>query len=264
MPPERLRDRVVAAGHIQASYLLWRLGCVRDLPWSLCSGDRRANLQALAARPRPEDEGCNAKIWELLQIGCDEQVLLDGLELLSKVSFSSKRVEEGHVQGSKLMQLHRRLGEAGMLVRAQIGQVRPLIARSPTEMRLAKVEEQIDKLSRKNPEKLGAKQAYMGKMIAMARGKRLRSSAGPGSVTRHCVANHGRMWAELAPEVKAAWHERAVQQRVCAKRKLEADVHAAQAKRRAILEEARETEEGPLSLTKIRVSSDELERFDDM
>lgn len=178
--PGDFRDRAVRAGHAQASYLLWRLSDARDLPWRLCMGDRKANLRALAAGPRPADLGCSAKIWDLARLDCPEEILLEGLDLLANLSFSSKRVEEGHVQASRLSQMHRRLGVAAMVVRAQIGQARPLIARSDGDKQLARIEQRIATLRKKSPHKVGAKQMYMGRMIGMAKEKAVRRPGGAG------------------------------------------------------------------------------------
>jgi hypothetical protein len=64
----------------------------------------------------------------LLQLGYPVEPVLEGLELLKKVSLSAKRVEEGHVQGSRLTQYHHRGGAPAMVARAQVGQARPLFS----------------------------------------------------------------------------------------------------------------------------------------
>ena len=112
MPPQLLRHEVLKAGHTQAGYLLWRCSDARALPWSLCIGDCMANLAALKEGERPSDLGCAAKIWDLLQAGFPQAPLVEGISLLVRLSFSAKRVEEGHVQGSRLAQLHKKYGEA--------------------------------------------------------------------------------------------------------------------------------------------------------
>jgi hypothetical protein len=88
------------------------------------------NLLEFAEGPRPTSQGCSEKIWDLMQAKFDVELILEGLEMLSRVSWSSKRVEEGHVVGSRLNQLHKKFGETAMVTRAQLGQLRALTTRS--------------------------------------------------------------------------------------------------------------------------------------
>lgn len=68
MPPQQMRHRVVHAGQVQASYLLWRCKDLERLPWSLCRGDLVANLEVLAAGPRPVDHcvASHGSMWAQL------------------------------------------------------------------------------------------------------------------------------------------------------------------------------------------------------
>ena len=177
MPPQLLRHQVIMSGNIQASYLLWRCQDLQQLPWSLVTGDMSANLRELKAGPRPTDLGCATKIYDLLQMEYPEEEIIKGVMLLGRLSCSAKRVEEGHVQGSRLLQLHRKYGEATMMARSQIGQLRPMVAKSAVETKIDAVDAALQRLAKKNPNKCGAKQIFLGSMVSIMQEKKMRASS---------------------------------------------------------------------------------------
>lgn len=78
------------------------------------------------------------------------------------------------------------------------------------------------------------------------------------------VSKHGDMWNQLSAAVKAGWHQRALMHRTLAKRKIASDLAAALAKKQRIESGLVEVKDGPLTLSKIRFSVGELQRFDEM
>lgn len=263
--PHLVRHRSLLAGHVQASYLEWRLQDAHRLPWALCRGDMQENLERLAAEPRPDDEGCAAKIWELMRLNVPVKLITDGLLLLSRLSWSSKRVEEGHVQGSRLVQLHKRNGEVGMMLRSQLGQARCLLARPPEEKALDKLEERIKSLKKKNPDKCGGKQVFMGRMVAMAKAKRDIGHLSAAATTQHMVKMHGLKWDSLSPQLQMAWRETALQRRVASRKKIKEELEEAMQKKKYLEEKLKpKIIEGPLTLTKLRFTTSELLEFNNM
>jgi hypothetical protein len=212
----QLQSRTLRASHAQASYLRYRLKYVEELPWCLCVGDMRANLDKLRAGPKPTDEHCAAKIWGLLQLGYPEEPILEGLELLRKASMSAKRAEEGHVQRSRLTQLHKRGGSGMMVARAQVGQARALFSSTKQETELGKIDARLAALEKKSPKKIGAKQVFTGGLIQLAH--RRRQQGGKGSriradATQYLVKSHGEKWQSLSDASKAGWEDRAATRR---------------------------------------------------
>eukprot|EP00971_Amphidinium_carterae_P333569 6468364-Amphidinium_carterae.1 len=69
---------------------------VKSLPWSLCCGDIRANLRALAAGTEPT-EPTSLKIYRLARESLvSERELVKGLELLATCPWTARVVEQLH------------------------------------------------------------------------------------------------------------------------------------------------------------------------
>ena len=262
---EELRNRCIRSAHIQSAFLRWRLRECARLPWSLCRGDRMQNLLEFAEGPRPTSHGCSEKIWDLMQAKFDVELILDGLEMLSRVSWSSKRVEEGHVAGSRLNQLRKKFGEAAMVTRAQLGQLRALTTLSAEEKRLDKLNATISKLKRKNPNKKGAKQVFLGSLVKLLHSKKdagLKVSVG---ATRKLVAGHGKTWLEMSDGYKRLWREKALQEQKDGRRQLADDLRAAMVRKASVEQECKMVVlDSPLKLSACRFTKHELQAFDAM
>ena len=74
---------------------------------------------------------------------------MEGLTLLSRLSSSTKKVEEPHAQGIRLLQRHKGLGDEALVLRAQLGQSRCLFLRQQGEERLMVVERRLKQLAKK-------------------------------------------------------------------------------------------------------------------
>ncbi|CAK0826209.1 unnamed protein product [Prorocentrum cordatum] len=265
VPARRLRHRSILAGHVQASYLIWRLSDARALPWSLCTGGIKANLAELAAGPRPDhDEGCSAKIWDLMRLGAPSEMLEEGVQLLSKLGHSSKRVEEGHVQGSRLLQFHKRHEEMTLISRAHVGQCRTLFATPPLQKSLGAANAKLVRLEKRNPEKIGGKQVYFSNMVSALQRKKAAGIRVPNDAVPHCVGKHGEWWNRLTDEKREKWRAQAVERRAEAWRELNGEIEQAVKKRRLVQEEIAKAYAGPVTLTRCRLTPSELQQFDDM
>ena len=263
-PARRLRSRCLLAAHDQSSYFLWRSTPAQELPWSLLIGDVDENLRELVSSSMPSDAGCAAKIWQLLKLNTPVELIKEGLQLLGSLSWSAKRTEEGHVTGSRSVRHHNRGCEASLIVRSQLGQLRPLVNRAPQDRALLRLDDKITRLEKKNPEKCGAKQMYMGAMINLVTERRKNGAVMRHDATQHCVAKHGQMWAELSLAHRQGWHERAVAHRHEAQQQIAHDLEEARLQRRQLLDEMSEEKPGPLTLTKLRFSELELLEFDSL
>eukprot|EP00969_Alexandrium_andersonii_P197076 8707616-Alexandrium_andersonii.AAC.1 len=84
---------------------------------------------------------------------------------------------------------------------------------------------------RKNPNKIGAKQAFMGGLVQLAHKRRSVGIGSSSQATQTVVKHHGKQWEQLSDLQKQAWHERALGQRSEAKRKIEDALADARAQR---------------------------------
>jgi hypothetical protein len=66
-----------------------------QLPWTLASGDINSNLDSLKREEEPEEETAS-KVWQLLQMGYNRASLVEAVELLAHVHWSTGGVEQAH------------------------------------------------------------------------------------------------------------------------------------------------------------------------
>ena len=103
-----LRDGTIAAAHT-CFHFVWRRVMQRatSLPWRLCRGDIKANLQALAAQEVPPTEPTTWQIWELMnEHDYSEEVLVRLVECLSQVPWTSLPAEQQHGSLAMLKKWH--------------------------------------------------------------------------------------------------------------------------------------------------------------
>ena len=89
------------------------------------------------------------EIYTLLRLGFPEDVILQGVEMLAKLSWSSKPVEEGHASASCIMKMHRLYGEETMDVRSMLGQPRALLNTGALQSKESQLENELARLRRK-------------------------------------------------------------------------------------------------------------------
>ena len=90
-----LRDDIANGTACQVAYARNGLREVRGLPWSLCRGDIRANLEALGSAPKPEEEVAG-RIHDLLMAGISLESNVGVVRLLGQVPWTTTSVEDPH------------------------------------------------------------------------------------------------------------------------------------------------------------------------
>jgi hypothetical protein len=260
-----LRSKCVQGGYIQASFIFWRLRAATRLPWSLVIGDRRQNLLDLAAGPSPGDL-TSWKIYQLMQLGFPIDQLLDGVELLSRLSWSSKPVEEGHASASALMKLHHRYGEAQMKARAMVCQSRSLFSRSHLEKRVSELESRMARLRKRDPGKITGKAIYVKELFSLVSQKKQEGRTLALDVTNKVIAKHGERWEAMSDIRKRQYLQKAIEARSESRDQLSAEMELVESEllnvRRQL--EAEKTTDEPLKLSRCSLTSSQLQRFDDM
>ena len=112
--PGTLRDRCCQGSLTSVAYINYRLRIARKDVWKLIQGDRRANVLEFAVGPQPKQrDSVLFKIHELVRLG-EIETVLDGLELLSKASWTTLPEEQQNRIHSGLMKVHKTM-EAPLL-----------------------------------------------------------------------------------------------------------------------------------------------------
>lgn len=197
VPGASLRGATIAAATTSAGYIHGHLRSARRGAWALLGGDRCANLKALASGPCPEHDEVMFKIWEMMRLGMGVGLIVEGLEALSRCSWTTMAEEQGHVAASSLMRLHRQYGVETLQGRAMVLQCRPLFAPSKIEKQIRQKEIQLQAVSRKQVRRISGRQLFL-RDLHRETGK-LRSSgrAVPSTIVKSLFAKHGKRWRAL-------------------------------------------------------------------
>ena len=130
------------------------------------------------------------KIQRPMLIGFPLEQMLEGVELFSRLSWSSKTVEEGYASASTLMKLHRRYGLDTMKSRAMIIQSRALFQRNRSHNQLARVDARLAKLRRRNPVKITGKGIWISQLFRTLKEQKQRGKLVRRGTTNHLIMVH--------------------------------------------------------------------------
>ena len=170
-----LRDDTIAAAHT-CFHFVWRRVMTRatSLPWRLCRGDIKANLQALAAQEVPPTEPTTWQIWELMnEHDYSEEVLVRLVECLSQCPWTSLPAEQQHGSLAMLKKWHPDYSTEVLVGRALMHQgVRILPSLRGDHLKLAQVQKQLRSAMRKDPTKVGPKHMLVQALFRVIKQKK--------------------------------------------------------------------------------------------
>ena len=259
-PAARLRSDAMMAGVTSAGYIQGHLRAVRRGAWGLLQGDLVANLTALAAGPRPDDDENKFKMFEMLRVGMGAEAVLEGLRAMARCSWSTLSEEQGHVAASGLMKLHREYGASTLQCRAMMLQCRPFFTATKEQQAVEAKRRQVAKLETKHVAKFTGRQLFLKYLTQEV--DRLRSNGRkfPAGVKQTVFNKHGARWRSL-PD-----HRRRNYEWLADKARDDADAERS-SQRRELLHEIELLEKGsqqlrpadrPVRLTDCKLSGDDL------
>ena len=163
--PEDLASEVVDGGHA-SWHFFWRrvLSVAADLPWRLCRGDVEANLAALKAGDMPV-EPVSKKIYKLLHMDFPLSQIVEAVGLVGEVSWTTLVAEQQHGTLAAVKKNHPDYDPSTLVSRTLMVQANRLLpGQSAEERQLKKIVSKLDKLSRKNPDKMSGQAWYLRKL----------------------------------------------------------------------------------------------------
>ena len=158
-----LRGQCVRAGHRACAFFAWRvLRPSNQLPWTLCRGDIKSNLEKLKAGPRPINSTAE-KPWVLLQNGVIPMVVLIRLvTLLADTPWTTMVVEQLHGSLAALSRVHPEYELSTFFSRTFIMyMMRLLWMLTKEDKSIEKTRKALGRIDRKVPRRCGPKQVYL-------------------------------------------------------------------------------------------------------
>ena len=103
---QEVRSKTMQAALVTKGHLHEKIFAdTRRLPFSLCRGDKQANLVSLRDGARP-DEPTAEQLWDLMQLGYPIDALISVLEEVQGLPWSSQGVEQAHAGAAQVMKHH--------------------------------------------------------------------------------------------------------------------------------------------------------------
>jgi len=166
------------------------LSVARDLPWSLARGDINENLHRLLQGTPPIDPTAQ-KIRKLHELGYSRPLLIEGIERLADVHWSTTIVEQGHGSASVIHKAHRTYGVDKLCQRSMVHMMRALFPRHTEEVASQRLENRLEAIAKKQPQKITGGHVVMAECMDIA-------SSGPverrGSRGQTITKLRGSMW----------------------------------------------------------------------
>ena len=131
--PTDMRHKVTSGCHVSLAYLDKRVfSTLCALPWSLCIGDVNHNLEQLLQEPEMPTDVTSQKIWSLGRSGFDRRRLVQAIEAMRELSFTSHLTEKLHASAALVKRHHPDYGVRTTEMRAFVHTFRISCARIPS------------------------------------------------------------------------------------------------------------------------------------
>eukprot|EP00971_Amphidinium_carterae_P349506 6491046-Amphidinium_carterae.5 len=225
--PSVLRDHVVHSVLVAWSYLQHKLlNTLECLPFSLCCMPPVEALNivgSLAEEPRQPVAG---KIHRLLSIGYPKHLLVQGLELLSECSFSSRYTETLHGSTAVMRKYHPEASPVHVLYRAYVHSLRNVMPGEGTEHRESNLLRlRLQRLERRNPNYITGRQIYFRDHMSKARLKATTREKTKYTLKGTTIMRiHGQYWDALTHEEKDAYNRKASEVRSATQHVLDEEI----------------------------------------
>ena len=210
-----LRDEVVWASYVTWAYLHRRVPDVLEsLPFSMCAQKPSEALASLRSLPECPAEAIAGKIWQLLAAGCDEAELARGLEMLSRVGWSTRYTETQHFSCAMMRKYHPEAGRDMLIARSfmhTVSEVLPIAHRAGNR-RLDKLRRKLLAAERQRPSAITGRHVFLRDVAAKLRAANAaRTQSGLALCSlQKLMAIHSEEWSKLPPERKQLYDDRAL------------------------------------------------------
>lgn len=167
--PDTLRGQSVTAAHRSIAFIEFRCLSVADeMPFKLCRGDIDRNMQDLMNGSEPS-EGNTRNLWQLLHERCPWSAVKRMITLIGQTSFSTLVVEQLHASAAMISRYHPEYQLAQLMGRSMIYTINKILPRPcKLQRNVSKYEKQLATLEKRCPSRAGARQTYMGVIMAGA------------------------------------------------------------------------------------------------
>ena len=161
-----MRSRCLQAALTSLGYVYAHvLRLFEQEPWKWTQGDAAKNVLMLQEASEEWSHPVSQQLQTYLQMGGDGAKVQDLLSLMKECSFSTIGVEQQHGSYAALHRLHPEYGLKTLSTRGYLHSCRGLFARPEPTAAMQRVEQQLEKLERKQPHKVGGRSMFLQDML---------------------------------------------------------------------------------------------------
>ena len=202
--PQVLRHRTSSCAWVQHAYFSERLRIVHRSPWSVCRSNPQEALDVLVRGSRPDDETLG-KIYDMAQFGMHSRTLLDTLELMRNVPWTSTIVEQGHVYASRMKRYHQDYSSSTLATRIVLSSVR-----SQDERLLMQLRRSVVSTRKRKPQCTTGRQMFYKELIDTVQSLRSEGREFPADINKRVVKGHTARWKTKSAAERGAYHAKAL------------------------------------------------------
>ena len=136
-------------------------------------------------------------------MGYSEHVLLDVLEEIQGLPFSSLGVEQTHSSASRVLKHHPEIEGSYLASRALLDQIRALVTPHDHDIKMRRLQGQIDRLSSTRQRAIRVRELYLQRCFEVARGLHNNRPL-PRNAREQLMRNHVVEYQSLSEEQKDA------------------------------------------------------------
>ena len=177
-------------------------------PWCLCTGDKATNLYELGQlQIQPTTDTVAAQLWHLKKQHWPMSLLLEVLEGLEDLPWTSKVTEEAHAAASVVLKNHPEFHEDALQCRAMLYQLKVLFGTCEVVDLVARLQKKADSFCLGKPLCYGGRQLFLKEEMNVAK----QMAGGPlkPEVCREIMAGSGQRFYGLDGDAQLQYALRA-------------------------------------------------------
>lgn len=208
-----IRHSCMKAISIAGGYISRRsFSVLQTLPFRLATGSIPDNLRDLAALPDPPAEDMSYKLWHLMKLKYNEEVLIQTVAKLTDISWTTTGAEQSHGSVAIVHRFHNMFGTSSLSQRSFLALTRPLFTPSQAEIEGARMRQRLEALNRRRLERITGRHIYLGELMATAKVE-LQGRKLPQELMTNILQQHAEKYRAL-PLARRLAYEHLAQQKV--------------------------------------------------
>ena len=191
-------DQVHTGVAIAAATIRKGLDYMDVAPFSLCIGNAEANLSDFKGTTEPTEDTARNRCL-LARLDFNPSMLVAGIARLREMEHSSMTCEQAHAAGCVYIKLHGTYTQETMRCRSFAYQLKSQLSEPPETRAVQRLQLQLQKVQKSNPNKTGAHQAFVNEMETLAQKRKQTNALGMSKhLSRVIIEKSGSVYSQYS------------------------------------------------------------------